>query len=305
MMRKIIIAGLLAATAIGAVAPAVQAQRWERGNDGNGRQDRGGGEARGQRPDGGQQRQSWREQWSAQQQQRSDRPQPQAQAQRPQAQPQPQMQAPRPAAPRAEGNWRDRGQTQWTQQAPVQQQQNGRDQNRGNWQGDRRDTRQDWRNDRQDDRRNWQDNRRDDRQNSRQNDRQGWSNDRRDDRGAWRNDGRRIDSAQRWSDQRRWDNGWRNDRRYDWRSYRSRYGNVYRPGRYYAPRGWSYGYRSFSIGVYLNSLLYANSYWLDDPWQYRLPPAYGTLRWVRYYDDALLVDIRDGYVVDVIRDFFW
>jgi hypothetical protein len=29
------------------------------------------------------------------------------------------------------------------------------------------------------------------------------------------------------------------------------------------------------------------------------------MRWIRYYDDALLVDIRDGYVVDVIHDFFW
>ncbi|MGB3928318.1 MAG: RcnB family protein, partial [Sphingobium sp.] len=49
----------------------------------------------------------------------------------------------------------------------------------------------------------------------------------------------------------------------------------------------------------------SNSYWINDPYQYRLPPSYGTLRWVRYYDDALLVDIRDGYVVDVIHDFFW
>jgi len=61
----------------------------------------------------------------------------------------------------------------------------------------------------------------------------------------------------------------------------------------------------FSVGIFLNSLLFSDSYWIDDPWSYRLPPAYGTLRWVRYYDDALLVDIRDGYVVDVIHDFFW
>ncbi|WP_342449817.1 RcnB family protein [Sphingomonas jejuensis] len=36
-----------------------------------------------------------------------------------------------------------------------------------------------------------------------------------------------------------------------------------------------------------------------------MPPAYGSYRWVRYYDDALLVDVRSGYVVDVIYDFFW
>ena len=37
---------------------------------------------------------------------------------------------------------------------------------------------------------------------------------------------------------------------------------------------------------------------------YRLPPADGPYRWVRYYGDVLLVDVRNGYVVDVIHDFF-
>lgn len=123
-------------------------------------------------------------------------------------------------------------------------------------------------------------------------------------RGGW-NDGRRFDDRTRWSQQRRWDNGWRQDRRYDWNGYRSRYGDRYRIGRYYAPSGWNRGYSRFSIGVFLGGPLYADRYWLNDPYAYRLPPAYGTLRWVRYYDDALLVDVRDGYVVDAIHDFFW
>ena len=46
--------------------------------------------------------------------------------------------------------------------------------------------------------------------------------------------------------------------------------------------GWGYGYRRYSIGVTLNSLLFGSSYWLNDPWSYRLPPAYGDYRWVRY-----------------------
>ncbi|WP_409574764.1 RcnB family protein [Sphingopyxis sp. PET50] len=33
--------------------------------------------------------------------------------------------------------------------------------------------------------------------------------------------------------------------------------------------------------------------------------AYGGYRWVRYYNDALLVDTYSGEVVDVIYDFFW
>src|SRR3546814_16379434 len=97
---------------------------------------------------------------------------------------------------------------------------------------------------------------------------------------AW-NAGRRFDDRTRWQGQRRWDNGWRNDRRYDWYSYRARYGDRYRIGRYYAPRGWSYGYSRFSIGIFLNSPLYSKSYWFDDHYSYRLPPAHVTLRWLR------------------------
>lgn len=172
--------------------------------------------------------------------------------------------------------------------------QNGRQ----DWRNDRRDNRQDWRTDRQDDRRDWRADRQDDR---RWNDNRGRTG---NDRTNW-NNGRRFDDRTRWANQRRWDNGWRQDRRYDWNSYRNRYGDRYRMGRYDAPRGWNYGYRSFSVGIFLNSLLYSNSYWLNDPYSYRLPPAYGSMRWIRYYDDALLVDIRDGYVVDVINNFFW
>ena len=74
--------------------------------------------------------------------------------------------------------------------------------------------------------------------------------------------------------------------------------------RYYNPyRG--YGYTRFSIGFTLGSLFYGQRYWINDPWYYRLPPAYGDYRWIRYYDDALLVDVYTGRVVDVIYDFFW
>jgi hypothetical protein len=65
---------------------------------------------------------------------------------------------------------------------------------------------------------------------------------------------------------------------HNWRKYREQNRNYFRPGRYHAP------YRDQ---------------------QYRLPAAYGSYRWVRYYDDVLLVDVRNGHVVDVIRDFFW
>lgn len=99
-------------------------------------------------------------------------------------------------------------------------------------------------------------------------------------------------------------NDWRRDNRYDWQRYRDRNRGIYRPGRYYAPYS-GYAYRRVSIGFSLGSMFYGNRYWINDPWQYRLPPVYGPYRWIRYYDDVMLVDIYSGQVVDVIYDFFW
>lgn len=103
----------------------------------------------------------------------------------------------------------------------------------------------------------------------------------------------------------RWNRDWRGDTRYNWQNYRSSNRNAYRLPRYYAPYGWNYGYRRFSIGVTLSSALFAQGYWIGDPYNYRLPEVYGPYRWVRYYNDALLVDIYSGQVVDVVYDIFW
>ena len=119
-----------------------------------------------------------------------------------------------------------------------------------------------------------------------------WDNDRRDNRYGRGDNGRR------------WNHSWRNDRRYDWRGHRQRYGQTYRLGRYYSPYR-NYSYRSLSVGFFLDSLFYSNRYWINDPYNYRLPDVYGPYRWVRYYDDALLVDVETGEVVDVINNFFW
>lgn len=111
--------------------------------------------------------------------------------------------------------------------------------------------------------------------------------------------------AERQHDRRHaaWNTSWRRDSRYDWYNYRTRYGSLYRLGRYYDPYGW--GYRRWSIGFNLWPSYYGSNYWLNDPSMYRLPPAYGPYRWVRYWDDALLVNIYTGQVVDVIHSFFW
>lgn len=101
----------------------------------------------------------------------------------------------------------------------------------------------------------------------------------------------------------RWTTHWRGDRRYDWRRYRDRNRSLFRIGFYYDPFGWSY--RRWNIGWQMWPSHYSSRYWLNDPWHYRLPHAYGPYRWVRYWDDALLVNIYTGQVVDVIYNFFW
>jgi Ni/Co efflux regulator RcnB len=120
-------------------------------------------------------------------------------------------------------------------------------------------------------------------------------------------DGRRFDgrSADLYRGGQVWNRGWRNDDRYDWNRARLRNRNAYRLPRYYAPPGAGYGYRRFGVGVQLSRSLFQQDYWLDDPYAYRLPPAYGPYRWVRYHGDALLVDLRTGRVIDVVYDIFY
>lgn len=131
-------------------------------------------------------------------------------------------------------------------------------------------------------------------------------NDNRGDRNEqWRNGNRW--SNNRWDNNNgnhRWNRDWRRDSRYDWQRYRNSNRNIYRVGRYYAPYR-DYSYRRLNAGFYLDSLFFGSRYWINDPWYYRLPPADGPFRWVRYYDDALLVDTYTGEVVDVIYNFFW
>lgn len=135
--------------------------------------------------------------------------------------------------------------------------------------------------------------------------RQQWNQPRRDGRFDGRTDRQRFGWDDRFDGRDSWNRDWRNDRRYDWNGYRATNRGAYRLPRYYAPSGWSYGYRRFGIGATLSSLLWAQNYWIEDPFTYRLPQVWGPYRWVRYYDDAMLVDVRTGRVVDVVYDIFW
>lgn len=194
---------------------------------------------------------------------------------------------------------------------PSRNPQAGRDNRWAEGRGGDRNGQRDWQRDRdrdgQRDRRDWQRGRdnngwRD--RDSRWAGNNGWRD--RDDRwrgnNGWRGDDRRWGYNNNW---RAWDrNGWRRDNRYDWYGWRNRHRSVFSLGFYSAPwRGYSYS--RFAIGVTIGAPFYDQRYWIADPWAYRLPAAWGPYRWVRYYDDALLVDIYTGEVVDAIYDIFW
>jgi Ni/Co efflux regulator RcnB len=100
-----------------------------------------------------------------------------------------------------------------------------------------------------------------------------------------------------------WSTNWRNSSRYDWQNHRRHHRSWFHLGFYYDPFGW--GYSPYQIGWRLWPSYYSSRYWINDPWQYRLPYAPAGTQWVRYYNDAVLVDTWSGEVVDVIYNFFW
>jgi len=101
----------------------------------------------------------------------------------------------------------------------------------------------------------------------------------------------------------RWNTSWRNDHRYNWNDWRRQPRSIFHLGFYYDPFGW--GYQPYQIGWRLWPSYYSSRYWINDPWEYRLPYAPPGYRWIRYWDDAILVDTFTGEAVDVIHNFFW
>src|SRR5690349_1257799 len=99
---------------------------------------------------------------------------------------------------------------------------------------------------------------------------------------------------------------WREDRNRrwgdnDWRDWRGRNRGIYARGNWRAP----FRYYAFRPGVRIAPGYWGSAYWINDPWRYRLPPAGYGQRWVRHYDDVLLIDTRRGVVLRVINHFYW
>lgn len=96
---------------------------------------------------------------------------------------------------------------------------------------------------------------------------------------------------------------YREHRRDAWKDHRAHNRHIYHRPPYVGPH--DYRYRIWRPGVRLPAAYYAPRYVIADPWYYRLPRPAPRERWVRYGNDVLLVDVRNGTIRDVIRDFFW
>jgi hypothetical protein len=112
-----------------------------------------------------------------------------------------------------------------------------------------------------------------------------------------------LKAVQRTTPEVQWNTNWRHNSKYDWQNYRRHHHNWFHLGFYYDPYGW--GYYPYQIGWRLWPSYYSSRYWINDPWYYRLPYAPPGYAWVRYWNDALLVDTWTGTVVDMIPNFFW
>ncbi|WBH15226.1 RcnB family protein [Sphingomonas radiodurans] len=93
----------------------------------------------------------------------------------------------------------------------------------------------------------------------------------------------------------------RNWGRNDWQGYRNQNRALYARGNWRAP----FRYNNFRVGGRIGPQFYGQRYWINDPWRYRLPAARVNSRWVRHYNDVVLVDYRRGIVLNTIRNFYW
>lgn len=94
-------------------------------------------------------------------------------------------------------------------------------------------------------------------------------------------------------------------RRFDRGAYQHNYTAQHRLhyGSYRRPAGWYY--RRWTYGEFLPRIFWARNYWLTDWWLFDLPiPPYGHV-WVRYGDDALLINTFTGEILEVEYAVFY
>lgn len=89
--------------------------------------------------------------------------------------------------------------------------------------------------------------------------------------------------------------------REDWREYRQRNRELYRGSRFNAP----FRYQRFGNGAAIDARYYGDRYTVGNYARYRLPAPGRYQRYVRHYNDVLLVNTRTGRVVRVYNGFYW
>ncbi len=95
----------------------------------------------------------------------------------------------------------------------------------------------------------------------------------------------------------------RQEYREDWRDYRRNHREAFKRPAYAGPRG--YRYRPVTVGYRFQPAYYGSRYVIADPYRFRLPRPSSHQRWVRYGNDAVLVNVRTGRVIEVHNGFFW
>lgn len=77
-----------------------------------------------------------------------------------------------------------------------------------------------------------------------------------------------------------------------------------RRSQYVAPyRGWRYS--SVQPGYQLRPGFYGSRYVISNPSHYRLRNGARNQQWIRYGNDLLLVNVRNGRVLQVVRNRYW
>jgi Ni/Co efflux regulator RcnB len=124
-------------------------------------------------------------------------------------------------------------------------------------------------------------------------------NDRRDN--SARGDNRR-DNSSNWNNNRRDNRGsWQG--RFNRRNVEARHHYRYRGDAWRWPSGHSY--RRWTFGMTLPSLFWGSNYWISDYSYYGLAyPPPGTV-WVRYGNDAILIDRYTGEILEVVYGQFY
>jgi Ni/Co efflux regulator RcnB len=118
----------------------------------------------------------------------------------------------------------------------------------------------------------------------------------------WRSNDRH-DNNNNWNKNNRHDNRGSWQGRYNRRNVTARHHYRYRGNAWRWPSGHSY--RRWTFGMTLPSLFWGSNYWISDYSYYGLAyPPPGTV-WVRYGNDAILIDRYSGEILEVVYNQFY